>query len=38
MGWVVLLRRGHRIAIMRRAGEDDDGDRDCVLGARAYGL
>ena len=29
---------GHRIAIIRRAGEDDDGDRDCVLGVRAYGL
>ena len=26
------------IAIIRRVGEDDDGDRDCVLGVRAYGL
>ena len=31
-------RRGHRIAIIRRAGEGDGGDRDCVLGVRAYGL
>ena len=32
----VHSRCGHRIAIIRRAGEDDDGDRDCVLGVRAY--
>ena len=28
----------HNIAIIRRAGDDDDGDRDCVLGVRVYGL
>ena len=39
-----MLRRvgspyqGHRIAMKRRAGEDDDGDRDCVLVVRAYDL
>ena len=37
MGYAVRGRCGHRIAIIRRAGEDDDGDRDCVLGVRAYG-
>ena len=45
LGRVVILPRtryniqcGHRIAIIRRTGEDNDGDRDCVLGVRAYGL
>ena len=38
MGYAVRGRCGHRIAIIRRAGEDDDGDRDCVLGVRDYGL
>ena len=36
--YAVCGQRGHRIAIFRRAGEDDDGDRDCVLVFRAYGL
>ena len=30
--------RGHCIAINRKTGEDYHGDRDCVLGARVYGL
>ena len=38
VGYAVHGRCGHRIAIIRRAGEDDDGDRDCVLVVRAYGL
>ena len=37
VGYAVRGRCGHRIEIIRRAGEDDDGDRDCVLGVRAYG-
>ena len=37
-GYAVRGRCGHRIAIVRRAGEDDDGDRDCVLGFWTYGL
>ena len=36
MGYAVRGRCGHRIAIIKRAGEDDDGDRDCVLVVRAY--
>ena len=38
MGDAVRGRCGHRIAIIRRAGEDDNGDRDCVFVVRAYGL
>ena len=38
VGYAVRGRCGHRIAIIRRAGEDDDGDCDCVLVVRAYGL
>ena len=38
MGYVVRGRCGRRVAIFRRAGKDDDGDRDCVLVVRAYGL
>ena len=38
MGYVVRGRCGHRIAIIRRVREDDDGDRDCVLGVRVYSL
>ena len=38
MGHAVRGRCGHRIAITRRAGEDDDGDCDCVLVVRAYGI
>ena len=38
VGYAVRGRCGHRIAITRRAGEDDDGDRDCVLAVRADGL
>ena len=38
MRYIVRWRCGHRIAIIRRAGEDDDDDHDCVLGVRAYGL
>ena len=38
MGYAVRGRCGHRVAIIRRAGEDDAGDRDCVLVVRAYGL
>ena len=37
MGYAVVRGRcGHRIAIIRRAREDDDGDRDYVLGV--FGL
>ena len=35
VGYAVRGRCGHRIPIIRRAGEDDDGDRDCVLVVRA---
>ena len=38
VGYAVRGRCGHRIAIIRRVGEDDDGDRDCVLVVRAYGI
>ena len=38
MGYAVHGRCRHRIAIIRRAGEDDDVDRNCVLVVRAYGL
>ena len=38
VGYAVRGQCGHRIAIIRRAGEDDDGDRDSALGVRAYGL
>ena len=31
-------RCGHRVAFIRRAGEDDDGDGDCVLVVRAYSI
>ena len=34
MGYAVRGRCGQRIAIIRRAGEDADGDRDFVLGVR----
>ena len=37
MGYAVRGRCGHRIAIIRMAGEDDS-DRDRVLVVRAYGL
>ena len=36
--YAIRGRCGHRIAIIRRAGEDDDGDRDGVLVVRAYGI
>ena len=38
VGYAVRERCGHRIAIIRRAADDDDGDRDCVVVVRAYGL
>ena len=38
MGYAVRGRRGQRIAIIRRAGENDDGDRGCVLVVRAYSI
>ena len=38
VGHAVRRRCGQRIAIIRRAGEDDDGDCDCVLVVRTYGL
>ena len=38
MGYAVRGRCGHRIAIISRAEEGDDGDRDCVLDVRAYDL
>ena len=38
MGYAVRGRCGHRIAIIRKAGEDDDGDRDYLLIVRACGL
>ena len=38
MRYAVRGRCEHRIRITRRAGEDDDGDRDCVLGVRAFSL
>ena len=38
MGYAVRGRCGYRIATIRRAGEDDDGDRDCALVVRVYGL
>ena len=38
VGYAVRGRCRHRIAIIRRAGEDDDGDRDCVPVVRAYGI
>ena len=34
VGYAVRGQCGHHIAIIRRAGEDDDGDRDCVLVVR----
>ena len=33
-----LTRFGHRTTIIRRARQDDDGDRDYVLGVGVYGL
>ena len=38
MGYAVRGRCGHRITITRRAGENDNGNRDRVLSIRAYGL
>ena len=35
-GYAVGGRSGHIIAITRKAGKIDDGDRDCVLVVRAY--
>ena len=38
VGYAVRGRYGDRIAIIRRAGEDDDGNRDCALVVRAYSI
>ena len=38
MRYAVRGRCGHRIAIIRRAGKDVYGDRDCVLVVLAYGI
>ena len=38
MGFAVRERSGHRIAIIRKGGENDDGDRDRVLVVQAYAL
>ena len=38
MGYAARGRCGHRIALIRRAGNDDAGDRDSVLIVRAYSI
>ena len=38
VGYAVRGRCGHRIAIIRSAGEDDDGARGCVLVVCVYGF